>query len=94
MFDEKSDKWIRIYKHWSLTCFAILILGGIIFGILDLTATVDILYDDNILDLLLWTILGIVFGFSQLVYSMLIINFLNNVQIIRVEIDKIKKQSD
>ena len=87
-FDEKSPIWIDIYKKAVIITFWVLLAGGVLLGIFDITATIDILYDDNILDLLLWPVVGAILAFGELVCGMLIVNFLNNVQNIRMSIEK------
>ena len=92
MFDEKSTKWIKIYKGIVVAIFWIFVVGGVIGGIgdcssefLDLGLGGD---DDGILDLLVWVVgLGGI-GFIQLVTNMLVIQLLNNVQIIREKIER------
>ena len=87
-FDEKSPIWIEIYKKAVIISFWFLIAAGIVLGICDSTATIDILYDDTILDLLLWPVVGAIVGFGELVCGMLTVNFLNNVQAIRVKLEE------
>ena len=87
MFNEKSAKWIKIYKIFVIVSFFVLLLGGVLLGILDVTCVVDIMYDDGI-DLVIWTLSGVITAFLELVCGMLILNFLNNVQIIREKIEK------
>ena len=91
MFDERSEKWIRIYKGITVAFFWICVVGGVLGGIGDATASfLDFGLggdDDGFLDLIVW-VLGIGgFGCIQLVANMLIIQLLNNVQIIREKIE-------
>ena len=91
MFDEKSTKWIKIYRGITIVIFWICVVGGLLGGIGDATAGfLDFGLggdDDGFLDLIVW-VLGIGgFGCIQLVVNMLIIQLLNNVQIIREKIE-------
>lgn len=91
MFDEKSEKWIKIYRGVTIALFWLLIGFGILAGIGDASAGfLDIGIggdDDGFFDFILWALAGGFAGFIQLVTNMLIIQFLNNVQIIRGEIE-------
>ena len=87
MFDEKSTKWLSIYKVYIIVSCWVLLLGGVLLGILDVTTVVDIIYEDG-LDLVLWPVVGALDAFVQLVCGMLVLNFLNDVQIIREKIEK------
>lgn len=92
MFDERSEKWIRIYRGITIVIFWICVVGGVLGGIGDATSGfLDFGLggdDDGILDLMVW-VLGIGgYGCVQLVVNMLIIQLLNNVQIIREKVEK------
>ena len=41
-----------------------------------------------VFDFLVWAILGITVGFIQLIFNMLVIQLLNNIQIIREKVEK------
>lgn len=92
MFDEKSSKWIRIYKGITIALFFVFVLFGLIAGIGD--ASGEILDfgiggdDDGFLDFIIWLIVGAGVGFIQLVANMLLIQLLNNVQTIREKLEK------
>ncbi len=92
MFDERSEKWIKIYKGITVTLFWIYIIFGVIAGIGDSsTGFLDIGIggdDDGFFDFIVWVLASGFVGFFQLVANMLIIQFLNNVQIIREKIEK------
>ena len=88
MFDEKSSIWIARYKKFVIFSFWALLIGGILLGIFDITATIDILFDDTLLDLLLWSVIGAILAYAQLLSGMLLLNFLNNVQTIREKIEQ------
>ena len=86
MFDEKNCKWIKIYKMLTIATFFAFIIFGIVAGIGDASCEfldIDIGGDIIFFDLILWVLAGGVVGFIQLVFNMLVIQLLNNVQIIR-----------
>ena len=91
MFNEKSGKWIRIYKGITVAAFWIFIAFGVIAGFGDSTAEfLDIGIggdDDGLLDFIVWVLACGVVGFVQLVANMLVIQLLNNVQIIREKVE-------
>ena len=88
MFDEKSSRWIRIYRLVAITVSWIFVISGLvsayccwyfdgIFGI-----------GDSWFVIVSLAICGFVVGYIHLVINMLVIQFLNNVQIIRQKIEK------
>lgn len=91
MFDERSGKWIKIYRGLTIALFWLFIAFGILAGIGDSSsAFLDIGIggdDDGFLDFIVWVLAGGFVGFIQLVTNMLIIQFFNNVQIIREKIE-------
>ena len=91
MFDERSGKWIKIYRGLTIVLFWLYIAFGILAGIGDSSAWfLDIGIggnDDGFLDFIVWVLAGGFVGFIQLVTNMLIIQFFNNVQIIREKIE-------
>lgn len=88
-FDEKEGKWIRFYKGLTVAFFWILIIFGFIGGIGDASGEfLDIMWDDNFGEFLLWVVVCGVIAFVQLVTNMLVIQLLHNVQIIREKAEK------
>lgn len=98
MFDERSEKWIRIYKGITVAAFWIYIIFGVIAGIGDCSAEyLDIGIggdDDGFLDFIVWVLAGGIVGYVQLVANMLVIQFLNNVQTIREAVTNQAPQQD
>jgi hypothetical protein len=92
MFNERSGRWLGFYKVLSICMFFAIVLFGVIAGIGDVSGNyLDIGLggdDDIILDFLSWFLLCGLFASIQLAVSMLIINFLRNVQAIREAIEK------
>ena len=87
MFDERSSKWIKIYKTITVVLFWLFAGLGVLGGLGDATGEFmdagmggD---DDGLLDFLVWVILGGGLAFIQLTANMLIIQLLDNVQAIR-----------
>ena len=95
MFDVKSDCWIRFYKTLTIILFFLFVVFGIVAGIGDCSSEyLDIGIggdDDGFLDLFVWILSGSFLGFSQLVANMLIIQLLNNVQLIREQVEQLHK---
>ena len=101
MFDEKSCKWIQIYKVLTIIIFLVIIAFGIIAGFGDgstlfLDADPWPFYRSDILeyyfelgDFIIWVLASGVVGIIQLASNMIVIQFLNNVQIIREKLEKI-----
>lgn len=91
MFNEKSGMWIKIYKIIAIVLFFAIATFGFIAGIGDASAGIlDIGMggdDDGFLDFFVWTVLGGFVGFGQLVFNMLVIQLLNNVQTIRIKLE-------
>lgn len=91
MFGEKSEKWIKIYRGLTIALFWLYIAFGILAGIGDSSAEfLDIGIggdDDGFLDFIVWVLAGGFVGFIQLATNMLIVQFFNNVQIIREKIE-------
>lgn len=85
MFNEKSTLWIRIYKYIAIVLCFVFCIFGLIAGIGDLSCEfLDIdIGGDTIFDLIIWFVGCSAIGWIQLVFNMLVIQLLNNVQIIR-----------
>ncbi|MBE6534000.1 MAG: hypothetical protein E7678_03405 [Ruminococcaceae bacterium] len=90
IFNEKNKIWIQIYKIVTVSLFFVFVLFGFIAGLGDVSGEfLDIeLGGDTIFDLFVWLIACSLVGFIQLVLNMLIIQLLNNVQLIRENIEK------
>lgn len=89
MFNEKSEKWIKIYKTISIVVFWCWVAVGV-FAAYDNIAIgniFDIYIGGYFLPSVVLVLCGIALGYIQLVVSMLIIQFLNNVQTIREKIE-------
>ena len=82
MFNENFSCWRNIFKVFIIITFFMYAVGGFILGLCDYDASIDIIYDDTILDILTWTAAGAFLGAYHLVAGMLILNIVNNVQII------------
>lgn len=89
MFNEKSEKWIKIYKTITIVAFWCWVAVGAY-------AAYDNYFVGNIFDIyignyflssVILVLCGLAVGYAQLVVSMLVIQFLNNVQIIREKIE-------
>ena len=90
MFDEKNGKWIKIYKKITVVLFWLFVALGV-FAFFDNWLGGEFFnsnYFGYFLDGILLLAVFICVGYVQLVSNMLIIQFLNNVQIIREKIEK------
>ena len=90
MFDEKSRKWIEVYKCLTVITFFVFIALGIVAGIGDAADSfldLDLGGCTIVFDFLVWAIIGIIVGFIQLTFNMLVIQLLNNVQVIREKVE-------
>lgn len=87
MFNEKSSKWIGFFKCYTIVMFWLCIVADVIMcfvgwsGVLWWT-------ESDFIDGLICLIGGVFVTFVQLVLNMLIIQLLNNIQIIRENIEK------
>ena len=94
MFNEKSSKWIRIFKVITIALFFCFIIAGLLLGLDDGYCVFDFeLCNVEIVGsefgcLMVWLLIGIAAAFIQLVVNMLIIQLLNNVQTIREKLEK------
>jgi hypothetical protein len=91
MFNEKNDCWIKIYKAIVIAIFFIWVIFGVVAGIGDATSEyldVGIGGDDDLfLDFFVWVAIGTFVGFVHLASNMIMIQFLNNVQVIRKKLE-------
>jgi len=90
MLNEKSNIWLKIFKILIIVMFFACIIFGFVAGIGDVTSEfLDCeIGGDTIFDFVVWFLIGIVGAFFELVGGMLILQLLNNVQIIRENIEK------
>ena len=86
MFDERSEKWIRIYKNITVIMFWLYVAAGVIMFFLGLSGDIDLL-DGGFFDGLMGLAAGVICGYIHLVVNMLVIQFLNNVQVIREKLE-------
>ena len=80
MFDENSEAWIRIYKSITVVLFWIFNISGLVAGI--------VVGGSNFIVCIMLLLAGVFLACIQLVVNMLVIQFLNNVQIIRKKIEQ------
>ena len=93
LFNEQSERWLKFYKGITITVFFIIAILGLIAGIDDMTGFLyvfdgDILSGDEFIDFMAWVLIGEAAAFCYLVVNMLIIQFLQNVQMIRKRLEK------
>lgn len=87
MFDERSDKWIKIFKGYTVVMFWLYMIAGIVLGILCLSGELELIDRGSegaeVVGFIICLVGGFFLAYAKLVVNMLIIQFLNNVQIIR-----------
>lgn len=88
MFDENSNKCLKIYKGYTMITFWLLIVAAVICCFMGFAEEMWIIDVMPLLDGLAFLIVGIFAACVHLVVNMLIIQFLNNVQIIREKIEE------
>ncbi len=97
MFNEKSGKWIRIFKIYTKVMFWLCISVAVVCclsrwadGIWNITARwyPGFWYTgESVIDGLICLVGGGILAFAQLVVNMLILQYLNNIQIIREKVE-------
>lgn len=87
VFNEKSDMCLKIYKGYTKIMFGLLIVFAFILAFKGYNCDIDIT-NSYMLDAFILFIVGIFAACAHLVVNMLIIQFLNNVKIIREKIEE------
>ena len=86
MFDEKSPKWIKIYTGFTKVMFWLYIVAGAFMCFAGWVGELDLI-DEGFIDGLVAMICFGLVAFVHLTVNMLIIQFLNNVQLIREKLE-------
>ena len=86
MFNEKSSIWIKIYKTITLIIFWLYVLAGVVMFLMGLDGSLWWI-DGGIIDGIIGLAVSFIAGYITLVVNMLIIQFLNNVQLIREKLE-------
>ena len=86
MFNEKSSIWIKIYKTITLIIFWLYVLAGVVMFLMGLDGSLWWI-DGGIIDGIIGLAGSFIAGYITLVVNMLIIQFLNNVQLIREKLE-------
>ena len=86
MFNEKSSIWIKIYKTITLIIFWLYVLAGVVMFLMGLEGSLWWI-DGGIIDGIIGLAGSFIAGYITLVVNMLIIQFLNNVQLIREKLE-------
>ena len=86
MFDEKSPKWIRIYTSYTKVLFWLYIIAGAMMCLAGWSGELDLI-DEGFIDGLVGMAGFGLIAFVHLTVNMLIIQFLNNVQLIREKLE-------
>lgn len=87
MFDSTSDKWISSLELVIRLMFWGEIIAGIIFGIMDST---DWYIIGEGWAFFFWSVVGFVVAYLNLIGGMLLVNYLDNVQIIRMAVEDLR----
>lgn len=95
MFNEKSSVWIRIYKILVIVSTVLMAIGGLVWSIG--AATHYGYYYGTYFEFgefLIFVLIVAVLALFNLTGGMLIVNFLNNVQLIREKLESGTQTSD
>ena len=91
MFDERNEKWIKIYKGVTVTFFWLWIAFGVVAFSDNLWFAnifcFELGYNGYFLGGVVLMLASFIIGYIQLVTNMLVIQFLNNIQTIRDRIE-------
>ena len=87
MFDERSEKWIKFFKGYAVTMFWLWVAAGVIMCFVGWDGGLWLI-DAGFIDGIICLAGGFIVAYVQLAVNMLIIQFFNNVQIIREKIEK------
>ena len=87
-FNEKGKKWLSSFKIWIIIIFWFEIIASGIFGFLDsLDGLTVIGYELEFLALPIWILIGVAVALFNKTINMLILQFLNNVNLIRENLE-------
>ena len=86
-FDEKSPVWIKAFKIYSIILFFTLLVASLALGVLGLFSILT-LTGIPFLDGIVFLAIGLEASFIELICNMLIVQFFNNINIIREKIEK------
>lgn len=88
LFDEKSNIWIKIYKVYVCVMFCLLCLTTLILSFVGISGDFLLTDESPFLNFISILLSGALLTFLHLVTNMIILNFLNNIQIIRESVEK------
>ena len=90
MFNEKDPAWIQLYKIFTIVGFFAIAIFGIIAGIGDYTSDfLDLdLGGDTFFDIVVWFVGSVAIGYILLIFNMLTIQLVANIQTIREKIER------
>lgn len=93
MFDERSPRWINIYRGVTVAFLFVFSVAGLAFGLVDEIKLVTPVSEIPTSAIFLWTISGVLVGYIQLAGNMLVIQLLEGVNAIREMTEKSEKQT-
>ncbi len=83
-FNEKSNLWILKLKNWTIIIFVLEMVGAIIFGLVDSIGEVTVIGNElEQMAFLVWTFVGSIIAFLTRNINMIVLQFLNNINMIR-----------
>ena len=88
MLDEKSEVWIKYYKTFTIVMFWIFLFASIIMCFIGWYGNALYITDLPFFNGIICLLIGAFVAFGHLIVNMLIIQFLNNVQLIREKVEK------
>lgn len=86
MFDEREGKWINIFKKYTQVMFWLCIVAAVYMCLVGWAGSLWWTGVD-FLDGIICLAGGVFIAFAQLVVNVLIIQFLNNVQVMREKVE-------
>lgn len=88
MFNEKNPIWIKIYKIAIIVTFVACLVTAIVLPICSFNDAELLMCDDYAeIEALILFVAGVITAFATLASNMIILQFLNNVQVIREKLD-------
>ena len=96
LFDRKGSQWILLFKRKIIITFYVKFGIGVTLAFIDgfgnkINVSRYVGLNSNLVDILMWLAFGVVFAFSGFFPNMLVFSFLDNVQVIREQLEGTKE---
>ena len=90
LLDEKNPIWIKIFKIFVIAAAALILVVGIVLAFVLSLSTHDRVVSFDFLTFILCLVGSGFAAFAELVFGMLVVSYLNNVQTICENVSKLK----